>query len=68
MASLLISLLIFCLVVWLAWYIINNVLPEPFRHIATVIGVVIIVIILIVWLSNGGVSGFSLGRIGGPCR
>jgi hypothetical protein len=69
MAGLLISFLIFCLVVWLVWYIINNVLPEPFRHVATVIAVVVVVIILILWLSQGGLTGFSFGRgIGGPCR
>ena len=63
----LVSLLIFCLVVWLVYYIITNVLPEPMRHIATVIAVVLVCLILIVWLSQGGLTGLSLGRLG-PCR
>ena len=68
MASLLIALLIFCLVVWLAYYIINNVLPEPMRKVATVILVVLVVIVLIGYVSQGGLGNFSMGRIGGPCR
>ena len=67
MVGLLISFLIFCLVVFLVWYIINNLLPEPFRKIATVIAVVLVCLILIVWLSQGGLAGMSLGRLG-PCR
>ena len=41
MIGLLIYLLIFALVVFAAFYIINNLIPEPFRKIASVIGVVL---------------------------
>ena len=48
MVGLVIQLLIFCIFVFLVYYIINNVLPEPMRRIATVIAVVLFLLILLV--------------------
>jgi uncharacterized membrane protein (DUF373 family) len=48
---------VFCLIVWLLWYVINNVLPTEFHRVATVILVVLVVIALI---------SFLLPYAGGP--
>ena len=64
MAGLLIWLLIFCLVVFGVYYIINNVLPEPFRRIATVVAVIVLLIVLIYWLS-GMAGGAPVIRLHG---
>lgn len=61
MVSLLIWLLIIGLVIFAAFYIINNLIPEPFQKIAKVIGVVLVVILLILFLSN--IGGVSMPRI-----
>lgn len=61
MVALLIWLLIMALVIFAAFYIINNLVPEPFRRIASVIGVVIVVIVLIMFLMQ-----FSGGNVGLP--
>lgn len=52
MAGLLIWLLVAALVVFAVFYIINNLVPEPFRKIATVIAVVVGIIILIYFLQG----------------
>jgi hypothetical protein len=67
MVGLLIYLLIFALVVFAAFYIINNLIPEPFRKIASVIGVVLVCIVLIVFLMQYSGGGLAMGRLG-PCR
>ena len=67
MIGLLIYLLIFALVVFAAFYIINNLIPEPFRKIASVIGVVLVVIVLIMFLMQYSGGSMALGHVG-PCR
>ncbi len=62
MVGLVIQLLIFCIFVFLVWYIINNVLPEPMRRIATVIAVVLVLLVLLVWLSQGGIPSIGVVR------
>lgn len=54
--TLLIYLIIFCVVAWLAYYIVNNLAPEPFRRILNVVLVVVFVIVL---------CYFLLGLVGG---
>ena len=64
MAALLIWLLVAALVVFAVFYIINNLVPEPFRKIATVIAVVVGIIVLIYFLQ--GLPGGGSLRI--PCK
>lgn len=48
--TLLIYLIIFCVVLWLFYYVIQNLAPEPFRRILTVVLVVVGVIFLLYFL------------------
>lgn len=63
MAALLIWLLVAGLVVFAVFYIINNLIPEPFRKIAIVIAVVIGIIILIMFLQGLQGGNLALPRI-----
>ena len=62
MGGLLLGLLIFALVVFAVFYIIQNLIPEPFKKIATVIAVVFVIIVLIVFLT-GGVGNVSMPHV-----
>lgn len=64
MAALLIWLLVAGLVVFAVFYIINNLIPEPFRKIAIVIAVVIGIIILIMFLQGLGGGSLAFPRLG----
>ena len=72
MIMLIIWLIVICLVLWLAYYIINNLAPEPFRRVLNVILIVISVLVLIMFLLNyAGPMLASGGGLGGslrPCR
>jgi hypothetical protein len=50
MITLLIYLIVFCLLFWLFYYVINTLAPEPFRKVMNVILVVVGCIILIFFL------------------
>ena len=56
MVAILIYVLIACIVLGVLYYIINNLLPEPMRRIATVVLVVIAAIFLI-WILSSFVGG-----------
>jgi asparagine N-glycosylation enzyme membrane subunit Stt3 len=60
MVGLLIYLLVLCIVVALAYYIINSLLPEPIRKVATVILVVLATIVLIMLLLQLSSSDFHI--------
>jgi len=61
MISLLIYLLVLCLVLWLFYYVINTLAPEPFRRVLNVVLMVVGVIILIYFLLNVVGPGLSAG-------
>jgi len=63
MISLLIYVLCFCLAIGVIYYVINRLLPEPMRNIATVILVVIGTIILIGLLLNFSGSGVGFTHL-----
>lgn len=48
--TILIYLIIFCVVMWLLYYIVNSLAPEPFRRILNVVLVVIGVLIILYFL------------------
>jgi tetrahydromethanopterin S-methyltransferase subunit E len=52
LANLLIALLVICIVVAVAWYLINSLLPEPIRKYALAIMLVLVVIILLGYLTG----------------
>lgn len=58
--TLLIYLIIFCVVAWLAYYIVNNLAPEPMRAILNVVLVVIFVLVLCYFLLSLVGGGPSL--------
>lgn len=51
--GLLIALLVLCIVVAVAYWLITNLLPEPMRKFAIAIMLVLVVIILIGYLTGG---------------
>jgi hypothetical protein len=57
--TLIIVLLVVGLLIWLAFYVLDNVpIPEPFNRIIRVVIVVVAVLILIVFLLNlAGIGG-----------
>jgi cell division protein FtsX len=58
-ASTIISLVVIGLVIWLVFYLINKYLPDPFRTVANVL----LVVVVILWLLS--LIGIVHG-IGGP--
>lgn len=48
--TILIYLIVLCLVAWLAYYIVNNLAPEPMRRILNVVLIVIFVIVICYFL------------------
>lgn len=49
---LLITLIIFCVVCWLAYYIIQNLAPAPMQHILTAVLVVVAVLVILYYLAG----------------
>jgi hypothetical protein len=58
-ASTIISLVVIGLVIWLVFYLINRYLPDPFRTVANVLLVVVVILYLLSLI--GLIHGF-----GGP--
>lgn len=55
-AGLLVGLLIFCLVIGAAYWLITNLLPAPVQKWAFAVLIVVVVILLISLLTGGGLS------------
>lgn len=60
MASILIYLLVICIVIGVAYYLITNFLPEPAKKWGVAILIVIIAILLINFLLTGGVARLGI--------
>ena len=64
---LIIWLIVLGLLVWLALYVIDTVVPEPIHKVARMVVIVLAVIIIILLLLQvvGGAGDLSLPKIGG---
>jgi len=60
MASILIYLLVICIVIGVAYYLITTFLPEPARKWGIAILIVLIAILLINFLMTGGVGKLGI--------
>ena len=62
MANLLIWLLVLCIVIGVAFWIINSFLPEPIRKWAIAVLVVLCAIFVIQFLVGGGMHSISFQK------
>lgn len=60
--SLLVGLLVFAIVGGLVYWLVTLLpLPQPFKNIAIVAVVLILIVVLLVWISRTGIFGGALG-------